>query len=146
MRKILTEDECRNDSDREAMIYNQRRAAAKRGSLTKRLRAREQRIIESPDLVNPIGQIKLSADGMRGLLTASRLFQGESNSRVIDRLLRRAYINKVALVSVFPVPIYQEMEKIARERGYADAEELIEDTMITAFKYIVKDKPYGAKI
>lgn len=105
-----------------------------RGRKIKRVKKLEQKIIESDDLVNSAGLIKLSADGMRSLLVAAKLYGGESLSFVVDRILRRQYINKVPSVVVLPAPIYKEAEKVARERGYRDAEHMFEESLIAAFK------------
>jgi len=117
-----------------AMEREAKREELARRKKVRRVRKLEQKIVESEDLVNPVGAIRLSADGMRSLCAAAKLYGGESMSFVMDRILRRQYINKVPAVIVLPAPIYKEAEKVARERGHVDAEALMEDSIIQAFK------------
>jgi hypothetical protein len=92
-----------------------------------------RKIIPGEKLLNQIGQIKLSEYGMEGLGIAQKFYGGESQSYVIDRILRSIRVPKVHLPISLPTQVWMRLEEESKKRGYQDAERLIEATLVKLF-------------
>lgn len=102
----------------------------------KKLRQKIEKTVvkDSNNLVNRIGQIALSGEGLTRLLQMRKFYGSSSASYALDRLLRNAALRRVVTSLVVSAEDYVLWEKEAKARGFADAEALMEDSINTASK------------